>query len=174
MYALRDCHNIVRYEDESIKELYIDGNFEGYYFLMRMELLTPVASLIKSKKMDFSEQNIIKLAKHIGQGIKSAHEKGFIHRDIKPANLFVSDDGIYKLGDFNVSKKNITARSVTGTYGYIAPEIYRLTSDDSYTRQADIYSFGICLYQFMNDFYFPFEEKGKIFTDTAIERRMSG
>ena len=174
MYALRDCPNIVRYEDESIKELYIDGNFEGYYFLMRMELLTPVASLIKSKKMDFSEQNIIKLAKHIGQGIKSAHEKGFIHRDIKPANLFVSDDGIYKLGDFNVSKKNITARSVTGTYGYIAPEIYRLTSDDSYTRQADIYSFGICLYQFMNDFYFPFEEKDKIFTDTAIERRMSG
>ena len=26
----------------------------------------------------------------------------------------------------------------------------------------------------MNDFYFPFEEKDKIFTDTAIERRMSG
>ena len=27
-----------------------------------------------------------------------------LHRDIKCANIFINDKGIYKLGDFNVSK----------------------------------------------------------------------
>ncbi len=174
MYKLKRCPYIVAYEEEDVQELIINGKFEGYYFLIRMELLTCVSDLIRNKKMDFSESNIIKLAKHIGQGIKAAHDIGIIHRDIKPANFFLSDDGTYKLGDFNVSKQSETARTFAGTCGYLAPEIYRAKSnvDESYTRQADIYSLGICLYQFMNDGYFPFEETYMI--DTAIDKRMKG
>ena len=39
MLKLRECPNIVRYEEEDTKELYIDGEFKGYYILIRMELL---------------------------------------------------------------------------------------------------------------------------------------
>lgn len=174
MYRLKRCPYIVAYEDEDIKELTIDGKFEGYCFLIRMELLTCISDLIYEKKMDFSESNIIKLAKHIGQGIKAAHDIGIIHRDIKPANFFVSHDGMYRLGDFNVSKLSDTARTFAGTNGYLAPEVYRAKSDvnESYTGQADIYAFGICLYQFMNDLYFPFEESCT--ADEAIDRRLAG
>lgn len=174
MYKLRDCPYIVAYEEEDVQDLIINNKFEVYYFLIRMELLTCISDLIHEEKMDFSEDNIIKLANNIGQGIKAAHDIGIIHRDIKPANLFISKKGIYKLGDFNVSKVSDTARTFAGTDGYLAPEIYRAKSDinEHYTKQADIYSFGICLYQFMNNLYLPFEENFPV--NEAIDRRMLG
>ncbi len=61
-----------------------------------------------------------------------------------------------------------------GTEGYLAPEIYRakLNVRESYTKQADIYSFGICLYQLMNNLCFPFETDG--ISPEAFQRRMQG
>lgn len=174
MYNLKGCPNIVAYEEEDLKELYIDGKFEGYYFLIRMEMLTCLSDVIRSGKMDFSEKKIIELAKQIGRGIKAAHDIKVIHRDIKLDNFFISDDGIYKLGDFNVAKQSDRANTFAGTFGYLAPEIYRAKAGavSGYTRQADIYSFGICLYQLMNDLCFPLEKH--MSQEEAFDRRMRG
>ncbi len=174
MYNLKGCPNIVAYEEEDLKEFYIDGKFEGYYFLIRMELLTCLSDVIRSGKMDFSERHIIELAKQIGRGIKAAHDIKVIHRDIKLDNFFISDDGIYKLGDFNVAKQSDRANTFAGTFGYLAPEIYRAKAGtiSGYTRQADIYSFGICLYQLMNDLCFPLEKHMP--QEEAFDRRMRG
>ncbi len=38
------------------------------------------------------------------KGLKSLHDKKILHRDLKSANVFITADGIYKLGDLNVSK----------------------------------------------------------------------
>lgn len=174
MYNLKGCPNIVAYEEEDLKEFYIDGKFEGYYFLIRMELLTCLSDVIRSGKMDFSEKHILELAKQIGRGIKAAHDIKVIHRDIKLDNFFISDDGIYKLGDFNVAKQSDRANTFAGTFGYLAPEIYRAKAGtvSGYTRQADIYSFGICLYQLMNDLCFPLEKH--MSQEEAFDRRMRG
>ncbi len=174
MYKLKGCPNVVAYEDEIVKELYINGVFEGYYCLIRMELLCSVYDLMRQGKFDASERNVIRLAKDIGEGIKAAHRIGVIHRDIKPANLFISKEGVYKLGDFNISKITESTRSFAGAQGYIAPEIYRAKADvdASYTRQADIYSFGICLYQMLNDGMLPFEDV--LSMDEAMDKRMQG
>ena len=174
MYSLRKCQYIVSYEEEDIRELYINGVFEGYYYLIRMEYLTAIATLIQTKRFDFSEKNIIALAKNIGKGIRAAHKLGIIHRDIKLDNFFVDEFGTYKLGDFNISKKTGAARTFAGTPGYLAPEIYRAKSniDEVYTSQADIYSFGICLYQLANELLFPFEDEMNL--EEAIDKRMSG
>ena len=174
MYSLRKCPYIVTYEEEDIKELYIDGAFKGYYFLIRMEYLTAVSSLIQTMKFDLSEKNIIHLAQDIGKGIMAAHRMNIIHRDIKLDNFFVDDFGTYKLGDFNISKKTGAAKTFAGTPGYLAPEIYRAKSniDAVYTNQADIYSFGICLYQLANELLFPFEDDLDL--EEAIDKRMSG
>ncbi len=174
MYNLKGCPNIVAYEEEDLKEFYIDGKFEGYYFLIRMELLTCLSDVIRSGKMDFSEKHILELAKQIGRGIKAAHDIKVIHRDIKLDNFFISDDGTYKLGDFNVAKQSDRANTFAGTFGYLAPEIYRAKAGaaSGYTRQADIYSFGICLYQLMNDLCFPLEKH--MTQEEAFDRRMRG
>lgn len=49
-----------------------------------------------------------------------------VHRDLKSANIFISN-GIYKLGDLNVSKvtKKGLAYTQTGTPYYASPEVWR-------------------------------------------------
>lgn len=173
MKKLRDCPYIVRYEEEHMQDLYIDGKFEGYYYLIRMELLQNVYELMRDGKFSYSESNVRKLASEIGQGLKAAHSIGIIHRDIKPDNMFINGAGVYKLGDFNISKKAVSTRTYAGTQYYMAPEIYRArtTVDASYTTQADIYSFGLCLYQMTNKGQLPFEDK--LNPDAAYDKRMS-
>lgn len=39
-----------------MQEINIDGKFEVYYFLIRMELLTCIYDKIKNRQMDFSEK----------------------------------------------------------------------------------------------------------------------
>lgn len=174
MVDLRDCPNIVRYEDETMKELYIDGEFEGYYYLIRMELLSAVTDQMRKRTFDYSEENIRKLGADIGNGLKAAHDKGIIHRDIKPGNFFVSENGTYKLGDFNIAKQAVSTRSFAGTDYYMAPEVFRAKShaEVRYTKQADIYSLGICLYQMMNKGLLPFEDE--LPTEEAIDKRLTG
>ena len=172
MYKLRKCPYIVGYEDEDIRQL---KNTDGFVLLIRMEYLECLHTQVKQGKFNRSESNVLKLAHDIGSGIQAAHNNNVIHRDIKPSNFFYSlEDKTYKLGDFNISKSSASARSFAGTEGYIAPEIYKAKQsiDNVYTKQADIYSFGICLYQLMNNFCFPFEENR--LADEAIEIRMNG
>ena len=37
-------------------------------------------------------------------GLKELHDRKILHRDLKCANIFVTGDGVFKLGDLNVSK----------------------------------------------------------------------
>ena len=175
MYKLRKCPYIVGYEEEDIREVIHEGEKIGYCLLIRMEYLQCLQTLMQKGKLDCSEGNIIKIAKDIGRGIQAAHKIGIIHRDIKPANFFVGEEGIYKLGDFNISKLSPSAKTFAGTDGYIAPEVYyaKKNTENSYTRQADIYSFGICLYQLMNNYFFPYEDKMDTL-DEALDRRLKG
>lgn len=174
MYNLKSCPNIVSYEDEDIRELIIDGKLEGYYFLIRMEYLSCLSDLLKKREFQLTEKNILRLACDIGRGIKAAHDVGIIHRDLKPGNFFIDSKGVYKLGDFNISKQSGTSKAFAGTNGYLAPEVFsaKSGSGESYTCQADVYSFGICLYQLMNDLYMPFE--GEMPFKAAVDKRMTG
>ena len=40
------------------------------------------------------------------KGLKYLHMKKFMHRDIKPANLLVTEKGVLKVADFNLSRKH--------------------------------------------------------------------
>merc|ERR1712137_985660 len=102
-------------------------------------------------------------------GLQHVHEHDLLHRDLKPANIFLSKDGIIKIGDFGLSRDldspNIphedlltyaTARNgrhmtilrqsagnqtySVGTPGYVAPEIL---NNESYGPKIDVYSLGI-------------------------------
>lgn len=52
------------------------------------------------------------------------HKNNIIHRDIKPANIFKTANGLYKLGDLNVSKilaNGDLAKTKAGSPLYVCP-----------------------------------------------------
>lgn len=65
---------------------------------------------------------------------------------MKCANVFVTGDGIYKLGDLNVSKvlKKDMAHTQTGTPYYASPEVWK---DKPYGVKSDMWSLGCVLYE---------------------------
>ena len=166
--------NVVGYEDYAVIE---HKDTIGWDILIRMELLTPLPTYIRTKS--FTVNNTIRLAMDMCSALEVCYEQKIIHRDIKPDNIFVSAKGDYKLGDFGVARtmeKTVSGLSKKGTYTYMAPEVYR---GDIYGTNVDLYSLGIVMYKLLNHnrepFLPPHPEVIKYnHKNDALARRMRG
>lgn len=94
----------------------------------------------------YKEEEIWKSLVHMCKGLKSLHDKKILHRDLKCANIFITGEGVYKLGDLNVSKvlKKDMAQTQTGTPYYASPEVWK---DKPYGVKSDMWSLGCVLYE---------------------------
>ena len=150
MKELQGQSNIVSCDDFAIEE---NPDGIGGKIYIRMELLTPLQKVTKERLL--SEEEVIKLGKDICKALILCESRNIIHRDIKPDNVMISKFGDFKLGDFGVSKVmgHTTAGTMTGTEGYIAPEVLHL---EKYGKEVDIYSLGIVMYWLLNNRRMPF------------------
>lgn len=97
-------------------------------------------------------QVVVSCGRQICSALQCAHNHGIIHRDLKPGNLFLTRDGVLKLGDFGIARdvgaSELTAEGLTvGTHAYMAPE--QITGDASISGKADLYALGCCLYEML-------------------------
>ena len=151
MSQLKGESTIVSYEDHEVRE-HTDGI--GWDIFIRMELLTPL--LQYTANYPLSRNDIIRLGIDICSALELCRKNAIIHRDIKPENIFVSKNGRFKLGDFGIAKnidKTTSELTKTGTYTYMAPEVYK---GEAYGASVDIYSLGIVLYNYTNNGRSPF------------------
>ena len=94
----------------------------------------------------FTESQILDWFTQLCLAIKHIHDRKILHRDLKTQNIFVTKNGIVKLGDFGIAKcLNLTldkAKTVVGTPYYLSPEIVQ---NKPYNFKSDIWSLGIIL-----------------------------
>ena len=133
---------------------YVSFDFTPFGVAMkRCSSLSSFLSFVNFK-MKTVERFVIKIAKHIVDGLLCLHDQGIVHRDLKPANILVSnqhyasmEDGglkiqlmescpiVCKLADFGESCSKLlqtrtlletnTTRLQRGTFPFMAPEQFR-------------------------------------------------
>jgi serine/threonine protein kinase len=89
-----------------------------------------------------TEKQIQVVMRETLKGIYYLHHKKIIHRDLKAGNILVNHQGLCKLADFGVSKKQSTMDKATTQIGspyWMAPEVF---TSATYTEAVDIWSLG--------------------------------
>lgn len=102
------------------------------------------------RPMDFS--SAVHVLYLTARGLYYVHRR-YIHRDIAPENIMLRKDGVVKIIDFGLARKNQCDEGLTiigtslGRSNYNAPEQERNAAVADY--RADLYPLGVLLYEMM-------------------------
>ena len=127
------------------------------------QILEKVQKSLIEFKYDNTTRQIILVG--IAYGMMSLHQNSVIHRDLKPGNILIDGDCHPHISDFGLSKFIESGHSknqskTCGTPIYMAPEIIE---GKPYNAKADVYSFGIIMYQIITDTRpYPLFDKKKL------------
>jgi serine/threonine protein kinase len=92
------------------------------------------------------------ILREAARGLAEAHARGVIHRDIKPANLMLTADGVVKIMDFGLARRDsdsglmTTVGQVMGTPAYMSPE---QASGRPMDFRTDLFSLGVMAFEFL-------------------------
>jgi NIMA (never in mitosis gene a)-related kinase 1/4/5 len=108
--ALNEVRILASIEHENIagyKEAFFEESTSTLCIVMEFadggDLQTKINQLKKDGKF-MKEEDIWNIFYQMVIGLQALHKIKIVHRDIKCANVFLTKDGIVKLGDLNVSK----------------------------------------------------------------------
>ena len=123
----------------------------------------PLKSLefpLLKKKIPVHRLTVFRIAAEVAAALRFLHNQGIIFRDLKAANvlLWTLDPASLchcKVTDFGIATHMapVGARGLQGTKGFIAPEVLHIGKRKQrsvYDHKADIFSFGMFLYQMIS------------------------
>jgi len=115
----------------------------------------------------------VHLIRSIADGLKYAHEQGFIHRDIKPHNILLDKDFVPKITDWGMSKvltNEVKNSSIAGfSLSYAAPEQVSPSEFGRTDERTDIYQLGVVFYELVTGSV-PFGGESIVEVGNAIMR----
>ena len=93
----------------------------------------------------FPIDTVLVLAYGIAQGLEFLHSKKIVHGNLKTTNILIDISGFPKLSDFYFKK--------SGEYytliNYTANELLDKSKNQKFTKESDIYSYGMVLYEIL-------------------------
>lgn len=108
--ALNEIRILASIEHDNIvayKDAFIDEKENVLCIVMQYAEKGDLSAIIERNKRNRTSIDETKIWSYLIQmtrGLKALHEMGICHRDLKCANVFITADGVLKLGDMNVSK----------------------------------------------------------------------
>jgi serine/threonine protein kinase/Tfp pilus assembly protein PilF len=149
----REAQTIAKLKHSGIVNI-IDFGQENsrHYLVMEFVEGQTLAQTIESGELSIVEG--VTIIQKALEALHYAHEQGVLHRDLKPDNLFITKEGLPKIGDFGLAKdRNFDKASkltrsgvIMGTPAYMSPEQAEGRLEEL-TVRSDVYSMGICLYE---------------------------
>lgn len=133
---------------------------KAYLVLEYIEGNTLLKLLKEKKTLPLKES--IEIGMEILEALKCLHQKNppIVYGDLKPSNVMIDREGNVKLIDFGTAFLKDSSKEAYGTPGYAAPEqILKHIYSPGIDGRADIYSFGILLYQMITG-EIPMDKEG--------------
>jgi serine/threonine protein kinase len=132
-----------------IASLVDGGSVDGIPYIV-MELVdgVPIDQYIRNHALNQRER--LELFILVCQAVQHAHASLIVHRDLKPANILVTSEGIPKLLDFGIARRDGSKSTMLAplTPRYASPEHY---TGGIITTASDVYSLGVLLKELLED-----------------------
>lgn len=113
------------------------------------------------------------IAAGVARGMLYLHdEKNIMHRDLKADNILLTASMDVKICDFGLARAVPTHTSAltveTGSYRWMAPEVI---SHEPYNTKADVFSFGILLWEILSGGELPYAQLNPLQAAVAVVRQ---
>ncbi|WP_139561341.1 Stk1 family PASTA domain-containing Ser/Thr kinase [Limosilactobacillus reuteri] len=154
----REAMAATQLNDPHIVGIYDVGEDHGLqYMVMQYVKGTDLKAYIKNH-YPIPLPQVIDIMEQVLSAVATAHAHGIIHRDLKPQNILIDENKNVKITDFGiavaVSQDSLTqTNTLMGSVHYLSPEQAR---GSIATKQSDIYSLGIILFELLTG-KVPFE-----------------
>jgi serine/threonine protein kinase len=150
----REALAAARLQHPNIVQVFDSGEDadSGRHFIVMEYVNGPSCADLLRETPKLGIEQTVDIVKGACHGLDYAHRASVVHRDVKPGNLLMAEEtGSVKLADFGIAKAAEQTRitqvgAVLGTAAYLSPE--QATGDEA-TPASDIYSLGVCAYQFL-------------------------
>ena len=115
-----------------------------------MDLCAESLATLIANEGPLAEDEILRIARDIANGLAFAHRQGVIHRDLKVDNVLLHSDGSAVITDFGIARAvsgyvaSTGVNMTIGTPHYLSPEQAQGRAMD---QRADFYALGVTLYK---------------------------
>jgi hypothetical protein len=172
----REASLVAGFRHDNIVHVFASGDAGGAKYIV-MEYLPGGTLGSKLAKGALPPAEAIAAGVVLADALAYSHARGVVHRDFKPGNVLFAAEGKPVLSDFGVAKTSSTIQAdltqhaaVIGAPRYMAPEQERA---DPVTDRADVYSFGLTLFEMLTGQLPPARERVLRFVDDGKEIKAS-